>query len=774
MSRRSFHHALALVVGIVISLGESALLIRASLASPVCPMEQSAPNILSSDSIVLLSEAEMRDPPDTDHTPDRSSEEQPTDPQEQLRQIEEQLRNTNLIFRHDVQNLLKVAYYTRNPANLQFALRRLRVALDAYKVQEIRVPDAFRPYGPQSLLSQGNVLLLIQQDGVTWLVPVDSLLTGVVLVGPQQSGKTRLIVNLCREILAVDPTIVITVIDPKDTFKAFKSTLNSRYWDMGSMSFALRPPAGTSEEDFVLEFIPPLADTGGLVYGVEVLTEAALIALDQLDSFRKHTGRASELCLRDIYVSLPLVKGTSSGRRQGYREAAQTALRRILGEKGLFACRRGISMEDLFHRNTILGGRSLTDDMQCRALALFLLYWQFQRYRLEPETNRLRHLIICDDATRFFGTAGDQFGAASRTSPLAHVLAMLRSTGVGLIVATQLPALLDPSLLALSRTMVAVGPTSGSQHLKVVSDFMHLEDEQAKAVTRLSTREAVGFAPGTAFKEPLHGWVPWVDDPPASGSPETAPTAADLGIEPWHHLADVPSSSGHQPGSSESVHTAPASVSPVAPAGQTGMAQEMPDAQTVVYDCVSRPFDSVSARVKRLGLSGRGFEQAKRAAVAAGWIIPSQAGQTLYLIATEKAFAAFGLPCPYADRRVSLEHSFYTSLTAFLLKKDVRYQRVQAEVALGQQGSTTDVLATTRDGLLEAWEVSLTTNHVLANITKYRHTAHRIVLLARTYELSVAIKGLVKGSGLDPELIARVEYVHVSQLLRRARKLSQY
>jgi len=63
---------------------------------------------------------------------------------------------------------------------------------------------------------------------------------------------------------------------------------------------------------------------------------------------------------------------------------------------------------------------------------------------------------------------------------------------------------------------------------------------------------------------------------------------------------------------------------------------------------------------------------------------------------------------------------------------------------------------------------------LLANITKYQKTTHRIVLLARKFELSTAIKGLVKGSGLDPELIARVEYVHVSQLLRRARRLSQY
>jgi len=132
------------------------------------------------------------------------------------------------------------------------------------------------------------------------------------------------------------------------------------------------------------------------------------------------------------------------------------------------------------------------------------------------------------------------------------------------------------------------------------------------------------------------------------------------------------------------------------------------------------------------------------------------------------------MPCPFAGRRVSLEHSFYESLTEFLLRKDSRYRSVRCEVPIGHEGATSDLLAIARDGQLEAWEICLTTSHVLANITKYEKTTHRIVLLARTYELGMAIKGLVKGSGLDSELIARVEHLHVSQLLRRSRKLSQY
>jgi hypothetical protein len=772
MTRSSISHALALVVGVALCLVASNLPAQTSFTPSLHPHDRTNTGVSSplSQSIIFICEDTMRDPPDLHQAPKRPSDEQPTDPRQRLRQIEADLRNTNLIFRRDIQIELKRANNTRDQAILRSAVHRLEVALDAYEVQGKRAPDAFRPYGPESLLSQGNILLLVQQDGVEWRVPVDSLLTGVLLVGPQQSGKTRFIINLCREIQAANPDIVITIIDPKDAFRPYASMLHARCRDLRFTSFGLRPPGNVSEEDFVLEFMPPLADTAGLIYGLEPLTESAIIALDQLDNYRKQTGLDSDLSLRDVYAALALVKGTSSGRRQGYREAAQTSLHRIVGMKDLFACRRGISMEDLFSANTILDARSLTDDMQCRALALYLLYWEFQRHRYQPETNKLTHLIVCDDATRWFGTAGDQFGSTSRTSPLAHILALLRSTGTGLLVATQLPALLDPSLTALSRTMVAVGPTSGSQHLKVVSDFMHLNDDQAKAVTRLSAREAAGFAPGTMYKEVVHGWVPWVDDPPGSALRESILTADDLGIEPWRHLTDFPRVSVSPPAVQAAGQSVPPEPPSGTPADHAGITHEPPDVQKVVYDCVCRPFDTVSARIKRLGISGRAFEQAKRAAVSAGWIIESLAGQTLYLIATEKAFAAFGMPCPYARRRVSLQHSFYGSLTESLLRENSRYRSVQCEVPVGNQGATSDVLAITRDGLLEAWEVCLTSKHALSNIAKYKTTSHRIVLLARTYEISMALKGMVKASGLEPELIARVEHLHVSQLLRRSRK----
>jgi hypothetical protein len=593
------------------------------------------------------------------------------------------------------------------------------------------------------------------------------------VVGPQQAGKSRFIIGFCQEIIRERPEIVITIIDPKGGFRDYASVLNAKVINLSKKSFDLRAPLGVSREDHVHEFVPPLCDTGGLIYGVEPVSEAVSIALDQRQKYAAETGQDTELCLKDICVALSLVGGANSGRRMGYREAAQTALSRIMGRKNLFACRRGISMEQLFSQNAILDARSLVDDMQCRALALYLLYWKYQQCRYKPETNKLAHLIIFDDASRWFGTPGDQFGAASRTSPIGHILALLRSAGAGVCVATQLPAFLDPSLPALSRTMVAVGPTSGSQHLKVVSDFMSLDKEQAKAITRLSTQEAVAFSPGCAYKECIHGWVRFVDDPPTTAPGRNIEVEDNYSTEPWSNLAEIPaptttvSRASTQQRPVQGLEETPSVLHP----NLHGISS---DVQTLLWDVKAYPFHSVSARIKRLRMSGRLFDRAKLEAIERGLLIESKAGHTVYLTLTQKAFDAFGIPNPF-KRSTSMEHAFFVGLACFLLEQDSRYARVRPEVPLGRSGSASDVVTTCHDGTLEAWEICLGTAWILTNVTKYKQTAFaKIVLLARTHELSMATKSFIKASGLDPDLMAKVEYMHFSQLLRRQRKLSRY
>ena len=538
--------------------------------------------------------------------------------------VEDECRQKYLIFRPDVQKLLKLAYVSERirPS----ALARLRVILNSYGIQGIRSPDVFMPYGPEQLLSQGNVLVLIQADGKEWLIPADSLLTGGLIIGPQQAGKSRFIVHLCLQIQKANPNVVITLIDPKGGFVDYAPLLNADCLDLAIASFDLRPPSGIQYDNFVFEYVPILCDGANLIYGVDIVNEASLIALQERKNFIESTGKQdTELCIKDIWAATSIVGGTSSGRRQGYREAAETALSRIVGNRSLFACRKGISLEKLFTKNTILNGRCLTDDLECRSLLSYFLYYKFQQSRYLPETNKLQHLIIVDDASRFLGTA-DYTGTSKRISPLGSILALLRATGTGVIAATQLPGFLDPSVIALSRFMAVIGPMSGKENLDVVRNCMSLNDEAISAVTKLSTREGIAFAPNTAFKGIVHGWVPLVETPPIRN--EIISTAADYEIEPWHSLLEIPRPKPEPVTIPEDTETENAGEqSPDETLTKASFNNR--ETRRLIFDCACYPFHSVTARINRLKLSGSGYEKAKIEACEKGYVLPSSAGATL-------------------------------------------------------------------------------------------------------------------------------------------------
>jgi len=194
----------------------------------------------------------------------------------------------------------------------------------------------------------------------------------------------------------------------------------------------------------------------------------------------------------------------------------------------------------------------------------------------------------------------------------------------------------------------------------------------------------------------------------------------------------------------------------------------------LLWDILVYLYSSVSIRIRRLGISARAFEKAKIEGCEKEFFIESSAGQTIYLVPTRKTFETFNMPYPY-KRDVSLEHSYYLLWGCFILEKDPRYKSVQPEVKRGDSGSTSDIVTVAHDGTRETWEVTLSTTNVLANASKYDNTNFaRIVFLCRDYKLKEAVKACCREGGLNPDLLAKLEYMQFSTLLRRQRKLSLY
>jgi len=253
-------------------------------------------------------------------------------------------------------------------------------------------------------------------------------------------------------------------------------------------------------------------------------------------------------------------------------------------------------------------------------------------------------------------------------------------------------------------------------------------------------------------------------------------TLAQFLIKPWHPLTEIPERSESNSAKSTTIVKARADTdkSAIDQPLHPSLHRVSSVLKKLLWDILVYQYSSVSVRIRRLGVSCSAFENAKHEGCEKGFIIESSNGQTTYLIPTEKTFEVFGMPCPY-KRNVSIDHSFRVGLGCFLLDKDPRYKSVQPEVKLGSSGSTSDIVTIAHDGTREAWEVTLSTTNILSNATKYENTAFaKIVFLCRDYKLKEAVKACCRESGLNPDLLARLEYTHFSALLRRQRKLSLY
>jgi len=199
-----------------------------------------------------------------------------------------------------------------------------------------------------------------------------------------------------------------------------------------------------------------------------------------------------------------------------------------------------------------------------------------------------------------------------------------------------------------------------------------------------------------------------------------------------------------------------------------------PALMRLLWDALAYPHSDISTRLRRLGMSARVFETVKREGLENGFMLESSAGQTLYLIPTKKTFSIFNMEDPY-ERAVSVEHAFYVNGLCWLLKQDPRYRVVVPEAKIGSTSATSDVITITQNGMRSAWELTLSTSNVLANATKYAGTdMATVTFVGRDCKLRDAVKSCCREGGLDPALLAKLDYTHWSALLRQQRSLYRY
>jgi hypothetical protein len=433
---------------------------------------------------------------------------------EKLLEIEEQLRKRHLLYEPEVQWLIEKAAFGAKTTS-EWVIKNLESILKAESIEDMRTGNVWGPMGPQQLLNCGNLHLYDQMNGIEWKIPLNALTRGMLLTGPQGGGKSRFLIWLTKQLNSF--SIPFFLLDPKLGLKDWAGYLNAEYVNVDDISIDLSPPLGLTYEQFLPALMPHIGDVLGLIYGDDILQDAAQICIDLRNQYIQKTDKNTEISLLDIYQAVPFVKDVSKGRRLGYREAVSTSLGRLLtGSGNLFKCRRGVDLRVLFNHNVILGCRSITDHFAAKFLAVFLLYWLYESERFSPPCDNLKRTVILDDSTNYLSVRAG-FDTTSHTSILTEIYSRLRSSGNGVIATTQIPHLADPGIVALSHTAINVGGLHYGKDTQLLADVMGLDDQQRQHISKLAQREAIGISGGTAYSGLVHGRICDVPDIVAGG-----------------------------------------------------------------------------------------------------------------------------------------------------------------------------------------------------------------------------------------------------------------
>lgn len=422
----------------------------------------------------------------------------------ELLRIEEKLREYNLWEIPEIQQKYWLANYGTDKTRSN-ATQELVLILQEYNIKRMQYGDPYMPYAREDQISnnnQGIHILNQANNNIQFRVDQDKLLTGCLILGRQDGGKTYAAYNMLKQ-----TTVPFVLLDPKCCWRQRASLLNATYIDLAS--FDLSPPPNITWEDWLFTTMEVVAQSTGLQYGLDLLIEASQIALSQRQQYIEKTGEDPSLCLKDIRLALELCN-LGNSKRTGYFESSKTALSLLVGSEHnpLFSTRGGISLKELFRGRFIIGCPFL-NSYQARFWSLyFFTYRHYQSIGL-PETSSLRHLIVIDDASRFVSRPETIFSSGGKFGAWMHVLSVLRSSGTGYIFIDQILEPISDDIKQLTHFWLIVGGLRGDENKRQASSAMSLNKEQCDLFVRLQKRECICFCPA-AYPYPIHGEIPIV------------------------------------------------------------------------------------------------------------------------------------------------------------------------------------------------------------------------------------------------------------------------
>jgi len=197
------------------------------------------------------------------------------------------------------------------------------------------------------------------------------------------------------------------------------------------------------------------------------------------------------------------------------------------------------------------------------------------------------------------------------------------------------------------------------------------------------------------------------------------------------------------------------------------------NAKPLAYDIATLLDSTYRQRGQRLKFSMRQLGKAKEELISEELAIEIWIGKTLFLAPTEKLYKHLGLLSPY-KRNVSIEHSFLTLVAQSLIEADPAIQKTVTEVAIGNSGSTVDLVAYFKNGQRQAFEITLSSSNVSQNAAKLCNKGFsKTTFICRDDQLRQSVSKILRDDDFEPDFFSIIECTIFSVLMRNRKTLDR-
>lgn len=202
-------------------------------------------------------------------------------------------------------------------------------------------------------------------------------------------------------------------------------------------------------------------------------------------------------------------------------------------KRAAFSAGYPLSLPAVLQTNAVLELQDLgTDSDRALFMGLFLARLAAAvrvRARDDPRPGRLRNVVVIEEAHRLLRNPETLTGAAARAvESFTNLLAEVRSLGVGLIVAEQIPTKIAPDVVKNTATKL-MGRTPAADDRELVGDAIGLTAAQSQQVVSLEPGRFALHSDG--FDRPMLVQLPYVAEHGARDGDDPAALVEDL--PPW-------------------------------------------------------------------------------------------------------------------------------------------------------------------------------------------------------------------------------------------------